>query len=84
MPTTPAATKATWLEARRAEFLPVTYFHNVFTLPHEHNPMTLCNKKVIFDILFKSVSETLVQFARNPKNSLGAKLAFTAILHTWD
>lgn len=76
--------KARWLEARMAELLPVTYFHNVFTLPHELNPLTLCNKNVIFDMLFRSVSETLLTFARNPQNGLGGKLGFIAILHSWD
>jgi hypothetical protein len=79
-----ALAKARWLEARMAELLPVTYFHNIFTLPHKINPIALCNKKVIFDILFKSVSETLLQFGRNPKNGLGGKLGLIAILHTWD
>lgn len=79
-----ALTKARWLEARKAELLPVTYFHNVFTLPHDLNPIVLCNKKVVFDILFKSVSETLLEFGRNPKNGLGGKLGFIVILHSWD
>jgi predicted Zn-ribbon and HTH transcriptional regulator len=35
--------KANWLENRKAELLPVGYFHNVFTIPHELNPITLCN-----------------------------------------
>jgi len=73
-----------WLEARRAELLPVIYFHNVFTLPHELNPLILSNKAVMLDILFKSVSETLLVFGRNPENGLGGKLGFIAILHTWD
>jgi len=72
------------LEARKLELLPVTYFHNVFTLPHELNPLTLCNKKVVLNLLFKSVSETLTQFGANPENGLGGKLGFTCILHTWD
>ena len=72
--------KAKWLEARKAELLPVQYFHNVFTLPHELNPLILRNKQVIFDILFKSVSITLQKFGRN--NLLGS-IGFTAILHTW-
>jgi len=59
-------------------------FHNVFTLPHELNPLTLCNKKVIFDMLFGSVSETLLQFGKNSENGLGGKLGFSAILHSWD
>jgi len=73
-----------WLETRKAELLPVNYFHNVFTLPHELNPLILSNKAVMLDVLFKSVSETLLVFGRNPKNGLGGKLGFIAILHTWD
>jgi hypothetical protein len=70
-----------WLEDRKAELLPVPYFHNVFTLPHELNPIALCNKKVIYSMLFKAVSETLLQFG---SNNMGGTLGFTAILHTWD
>jgi hypothetical protein len=73
-----------WLEARKEELLPVIYFHNVFTLPHELNPLILSNKAIMLDILFKSVSETLLVFARNSKNGLGGRLGFIAILHTWD
>jgi hypothetical protein len=73
-----------WLEARRAELLPVMYFHTVFTLPHELNPLILSNKAVMLDMLFKSVSETLLAFAGNPHNGLGGTLGFIAILHTWD
>lgn len=79
-----ALTKARWLEARKAELLPLTYFHSVFTLPHEINSIALCNKKVVLGILFKSVSQTLLQFGKNPENGLGGKLGFIAILHTWD
>ena len=73
-----------WLEARKAELLPVSYFHNVFTLPHDLNPIILFNKKIMLDILFKAVSQTLLAFGENPKNRLGGKLGFIAILHTWD
>jgi len=76
--------KAAWLEARQAELLPVGYFHNVFTLPHEINPIALANKKLIFDLLFNDVAETLHEFARDPKHGLGGKIGFTALLHTWD
>jgi len=73
-----------WLEARKAELLPVSYFHSVFTLPHDLNPIILFNKKIMLTILFKAVSETLQAFGANPKNKLGGKLGFIAILHTWD
>jgi len=79
-----ALAKAEWLEKRRAELLPVGYFHNVFTLPHELNQIALCNKTVLYDILFKSVAQTLQEFAADPKHRLGGKIGFTAILHTWD
>jgi predicted Zn-ribbon and HTH transcriptional regulator len=73
--------KARWLDDRKAELLPVGYFHLVFTLPHELNPLTLSNKKVVCDILFKAVSQTLLEFARTRLNGL---LGFICVLHTWD
>jgi predicted Zn-ribbon and HTH transcriptional regulator len=73
--------KAKWVEDRKAELLPVPYFHNVFTLPHELNPIALRNKKTIYSLLFKAVSETLLSFGRN---NLGGTLGFIAILHTWE
>lgn len=76
-----ALVRAQWLDARARELLPVGYFHNVFTLPHELNPLVLCNKRVLFNQLFASVSETLQDFGRR---ELGGAIGFTAILHTWD
>jgi hypothetical protein len=70
-----------WLEARKSELLPVTYFHVIFTLPHELNPLILKNKSVMLSILFKAVSETLIKFG---ENELGGKPGFLAVLHTWD
>ena len=70
-----------WLEARKSEILPVTYFHLVFTLPHQLNPIILINKSLMFNILFKAVSETLTMFG---ENELGGKMGFVAVLHTWD
>lgn len=73
--------KAKWLEERKAELLPVGYFHLVFTLPHELNPVALTNKRVVCNILFKAVSETLLGFGHR---HLGGKPGFIAVLHTWD
>jgi hypothetical protein len=73
-----------WINARKAELLPVSYFHTVFTLPHDLNPIILRNKKTILNILFKSVAQTLLSFGHNAKKGLGGKLGFIAILHTWD
>jgi len=76
--------KERWLEKRKQELLPVCYFHTVFTLPHELNPLILRNKRVLLTILFKSVSETLLQFGLDPRNRLGGKLGAILFLHTWD
>jgi len=73
-----------WLHARKAELLPVPYYHNVFTLPHDLNLIILANKKIMLNILFKAVSQTLLAFGESPKNKLAGKLGFIAILHTWD
>jgi Putative transposase/Transposase zinc-binding domain len=70
-----------WLEKRKDEILPVSYFHVVFTLPHELNTIILNNKKVMLNILFKAASQTLLTFG---ENELGGKLGFIATLHTWD
>jgi hypothetical protein len=74
-------TKAQWLENRKSELLPVGYFHTVFTIPHELNPLALRNKKAVYTILFKAASDTLIEFG---KNNLDGQLGFLAILHTWD
>ena len=70
-----------WLEQRKREILSTDYFHVVFTLPHALNAVILNNKKVMFTILFKAASQTLLTFG---DNALGGKLGFIATLHTWD
>jgi len=75
--------KEQWLNDRKAELLPCGYFHLVFTLPHNLNPIVLCNKKIALQILFTSVSETLQAFAKDPQWRLEGQLGFIAVLHTW-
>jgi len=70
-----------WLEKRKDEILPISYFHVVFTLPHELNTIILNNKKVMLNILFKAASRTLLTFG---ENDLNGTPGFLAILHTWD
>jgi hypothetical protein len=70
-----------WLEKRKQEILPLSYFHVVFTLPHELNAVILNNKKVMFNILFAAASKTLLKFG---ENELNGTPGFLAILHTWD
>ena len=74
--------KAQWLEARQQELLPVTYYHVVFTLPDSVAVLALQNARVIYNLLFRSMGETLLRIAADPKR-LGARLGFFAVLHTW-
>lgn len=74
--------KERWLQARKKELLPTRYFHVIFTLPDKLRPLALRNQKVVYDILFRAVSETLKELSRDPKH-LGAEIGFIAILHTW-
>jgi hypothetical protein len=74
--------KEWWLGARKRDVLPTNYFHVVFTLPQDVRPIALRNQKVIYTILFKAVSETLKELAKDPAH-LGAEIGFIAILHTW-
>jgi hypothetical protein len=69
-----------WLAAQAEVVLPIPYFHLVFTLPHELNPLIQQNQKRLYRLLFASVSETLLTFGRN---NLEALLGITAVLHTW-
>ena len=71
-----------WLAEREADLLPVGYFHVVFTLPAEIADIAFQNKGVIYDLLFKAASETMMIIAADPKH-LGARIGITAVLHTW-
>jgi hypothetical protein len=74
--------KAQWLERRRAELLPVEYFHLVFTLDHRINPLGLGKPRLIYGLLFRTAADTLLEFASNPK-WLGATPGILIFLHTW-
>ena len=77
-----ATAAADWMEARKAELLPVEYFHVVFTLPATLGSIALQNPRVVYGLLFKAAAETLRQVAADPKH-LGAEIGFLAVLHTW-
>ncbi len=71
-----------WLAERSKELLPVSYCHVVFTLPHELSWLALQNKKVVYDLLFRTSATTLLEVAADPKH-LGAEIGFQSVLHTW-
>ncbi len=76
------AARERWIAARQRELLPTRYAHVVFTLPRRLAPLVLQNKKLLYDLLFRTSAETLLEVARNPLR-LGAEIGFFSVLHTW-
>jgi hypothetical protein len=72
-----------WLQARERELLPPRYVHVVFTLPRELAPLALQNKRLIYNLLFHTSAETLLEVARDPRH-LGAEIGFFSVLHSWN
>lgn len=76
------STAQAWLDARRADLLPVDYFHVVFTLPAPVAAIAYHNKAVIYAMLFEAAAETLKIVAAD-KRHLGAEIGAIMVLHTW-
>ncbi len=76
------AAARTWLAEREADLLPVGYFHVVFTVPVEVAQLAFHNKALVYDLLFRAASETMLTIAADPRH-LGARIGITAVLHTW-
>jgi hypothetical protein len=74
--------RAKWLAARSAELLPVPYFHVVFTLPHSLSALILQNKRLLYDLLYRTSAASMIELARHPRH-LGADIGFLGVLHTW-
>src|SRR6266404_3376922 len=71
-----------WLAARERELLTTSYFHVVFTVPHELNVLALENPRLFYDLLFTASAQTLLEIAIDRKH-LGAEIGVIGILHTW-
>ena len=71
-----------WVAARSRELVPLNYFHIVFTVPQQLSELMLQNKRLLYELLFRSVAATLLEVAANPKH-LGGEIGFLGVLHTW-
>ena len=71
-----------WLAAREQELLETSYFHVVFTVPHELHVLALTNARCFYDLLFTASAATSIEVAGDPKH-LGAEIGMISILHTW-
>lgn len=77
-----ALPKEKWMDLRREDVLDAPYFHVVFTVPDELNPLIYSNQKLLYDALYHAASETLEELSMDSKH-LGAKIGYICILHTW-
>ena len=77
-----AQARERWLAARQRELLDTSYFHVVFTVPHQLNALALENPCLFYDLLFTASAQTLLEIASYPKH-LGAEIGVIGILHTW-
>ena len=77
-----AISKEKWIDARKADVVDAPYFHAVFTVPEELNPLIYANKNALYNLLYSASAETLMDLARD-KKYLGADIGFISILHTW-
>ena len=78
-----AVLKEVWVDKRRAEVIDSPYFHVVFTLPHELNPLIYCNQKLLYGLFHRCCAETLLELSAD-KKYLGAVPGIIQILHTWN
>lgn len=77
-----ALPKEKWMDKRREDVLDAPYFHVVFTVPQELNPLIYSNQKLLYDALYQSVSATINELTLDTKH-LGAKVGYICVLHTW-
>jgi hypothetical protein len=75
-------TKAVWVDKRSRDILNAPYFHIVFTLPQELHSLIYHNQKLLYDLMYKAVAQTLKELSSDPKY-LGAQIGFFSLLHTW-
>lgn len=77
-----ALPKEKWIDKRREDVLDAPYFHVVFTVPQELNPIIYSNQQLLYDALYHSVSATINELTADNKH-LGAKVGYICVLHTW-
>ena len=82
-PNCQAVLKEIWVDKRRAEVIDTPYFHVVFTLPHELNPLIYCNQKLLYGLLHRCCAETLLELSAD-KKWLGATPGIIQVIHTWN
>jgi hypothetical protein len=81
-PSCQGVNKEMWVDQRKKDILNAPYFHVVFTLPSELHMVIYHNQRLLYDLMYKAVAETLMELSSDPKY-LGAQIGFFSVLHTW-
>lgn len=81
-PSCQGVNKEIWVDQRKKDILNAPYFHVVFTMPEQLHMVIYHNQKLLYDLMYKAVAETLMELA-DDKKYLGAQIGFFSILHTW-
>ena len=74
--------KEVWVDKRSKDVLNAPYFHAVFTMPKELHQIIYHNQRLLYDLMYKAVAETLTELSSD-KKYLGAQIGFFSVLHTW-
>lgn len=81
-PSCQAITKEIWVDQQKKDILNAPYFHVVFTMPEQLHMIIYHNQKLLYNLMYKTVAETLMELAAD-KKYLGAQIGFFSVLHTW-
>ena len=78
-PNCQAIFKEVWIDARKSEVIDAPYFHVVFTVPSELNPLIYANQELLYALLHRCSSETLLELSSD-KKYLGATPGIIQVL----
>jgi hypothetical protein len=81
-PSCQAVNREVWIDARSSEIIDASYYHVVFTVPHELNGIIYDNQAAMYPLMHRAVSRTLLDLAADKKH-LGATPGIIQTLHTW-
>jgi hypothetical protein len=71
-----------WLESRKAEMLPVPYFHITITVPAELRTVLRSHQGDGYAALMQASAQAIIELARD-RRFVGATVGVLAVLHTW-
>lgn len=74
--------KAVWVDKRKKDIINAPYFHVVSTMPEQLKMLIYHNQRLLYDLMYRAVAETLTELSQDDKY-LGSQIGFFSVLHTW-